>query len=81
MQEHGIKGKIEVRRAESAVMFAELERCTRCHQRYPAPFGHRCPHTSSVARVEDDFERGFRAWLETNDGRFAQYLARKQRTP
>jgi hypothetical protein len=60
-------------------MFADLERCSRCYQRYPAPFGHRCPRGSIAARCEDDFEHGFRAWLETNDGRFAEYLARKQR--
>jgi hypothetical protein len=60
-------------------MFAELERCSRCHQRYPAPFGHRCPHESFATQREQDFEQGFRAWLETSEGRFAEYLARKQR--
>jgi hypothetical protein len=60
-------------------MFAELERCARCHQRYPAPFGHRCPHESFAAQREQDFELGFRSWLETSEGRFAEYLARKQR--
>jgi hypothetical protein len=60
-------------------MFAELERCARCHQRYPAPFGHRCPHEPFAAQREQDFEQSFRAWLETSEGRFAEYLARKQR--
>jgi hypothetical protein len=60
-------------------MFAELERCARCHQRYPAPFGHRCPHASFAARREEVFEEGFRAWLDTSEGRFAQYLAQEQR--
>lgn len=60
-------------------MFADLERCGRCHQRYPAPFGHRCPHASFAARREQDFELGFRSWLETNEGRFAEYLARRER--
>jgi hypothetical protein len=61
-------------------MFAELERCARCYQRYPAPFGHRCPHTSFAGQRGADFEPAFRAWLETNEGRFAEYLARRQRT-
>ena len=56
-------------------MFAELERCGRCHQRYPAPLGHRCPHADSARQRQDDFEDGFRAWLETSEGRFAEYLA------
>jgi hypothetical protein len=60
-------------------MFAELERCARCHQRYPAPFGHRCPHASFASQREEDFEQGFRAWLETSEGRFAEYLARTER--
>jgi hypothetical protein len=60
-------------------MFAELERCARCHQRYPAPFGHRCPHASVASQREEDFEQGFRAWLETSEGRFAEYLARRER--
>jgi len=60
-------------------MFAELERCARCHQRYPAPFGHRCPHALFAARREAVFEEGFRAWLDTSEGRFAQYLAQEQR--
>jgi hypothetical protein len=60
-------------------MFAELERCNRCHQRYPTAFGHRCPHASFAARREEEFERGFRSWLETSEGRFAEYLARRER--
>ena len=56
-------------------MFAELERCARCHQRYPAPFGHRFPHASFASQREEDF----RAWLETSEGRFAEYLARRER--
>jgi hypothetical protein len=61
-------------------MFADLKRCARCHQRYPAPFGHRCPLGSLSVRREHEFEQRFRTWLQTNDGRFAEYLARKQRT-
>jgi hypothetical protein len=61
------------------MMFAELERCARCHKRYPAPLGHRCPHDSFAAQREADFELGFRAWLETSEGRFAEYLACGQR--
>jgi hypothetical protein len=61
-------------------MFAELERCARCHQRYPTPLGHRCPHASFSARREDDFEQGFRSWLASSEGQFAEYLARKQRS-
>jgi hypothetical protein len=60
-------------------MFAELERCGRCHQRYPGAFGHQCPHESFAVRRADEIEQGFRAWLETNEGRFAQYLAWRQR--
>jgi hypothetical protein len=60
-------------------MFAELERCARCHQRYPVPFGHRCPHASFASQREEDFEQGFRAWLETSEGRFVEYLARRER--
>jgi hypothetical protein len=60
-------------------MFGELERCARCHQRYPAPFGHRCPHASFAAQRETDFEQGFHSWLETSEGRFAEFLARRQR--
>ncbi len=60
-------------------MFAELERCSRCHQRYPAPFGHRCPQASFTAQREDEFEAAFWSWLETGEGRFAAYLARRQR--
>jgi hypothetical protein len=60
-------------------MFAELERCARCHRRYPAPLGHRCPLASVAAEREPGFEQGFRAWLETSEGRFAEYLARRQR--
>jgi hypothetical protein len=60
-------------------MFTELERCARCHQRYPSPLGHRCPHASFAAARADELEQGFRAWLETNEGQFAQYLARRQR--
>jgi hypothetical protein len=59
-------------------MFAELERCVRCHKRYPAPFGHRCAHGASVDPPRD-IELSFRSWLETNEGRFAQYLARRRR--
>lgn len=61
------------------MMFAELERCARCHKRYPAPLGHRCLHASFAGRREDDFEQGFRTWLETTEGQFAEYLARRQR--
>jgi hypothetical protein len=60
-------------------MFAELERCPRCHRRYPPPLGHRCPHVSFASRREDEFERDFRCWLETSEGRFAEYLACRQR--
>jgi hypothetical protein len=60
-------------------MLGELERCGRCHQRYPAPLGHRCPHADVVRRRQDDFEDAFRAWLETSEGQFAEYLARLAR--
>jgi hypothetical protein len=60
-------------------MFTELERCARCHQRYPAPLGHRCPHVSFADRRTEEFEQGLRSWLETTEGKFAQYLARRQR--
>jgi hypothetical protein len=60
-------------------MFAELERCARCHQRYPGPLGHQCPHASFAVKRADEIEQGFRAWLDTNEGRFAQYLAWRQR--
>jgi hypothetical protein len=60
-------------------MFSELERRARCHQRYVAPFGHRCPHASFADRRTEEFERGFRSWLETSEGRFAQYLAQRER--
>ncbi|MGH3112149.1 MAG: hypothetical protein ACRDOP_01630 [Gaiellaceae bacterium] len=61
-------------------MFAELERCAHCHQRYPTPFGHRCPQASFAAQREQEFEHEFRSWLETNEGRFAEYLARNERS-
>jgi hypothetical protein len=60
-------------------MFADLKRCVRCHQRYPEPLGHRCPLTSPSERLEEEFEHAFWTWLETNEGRFAEYLARRQR--
>ncbi|MGH3036648.1 MAG: hypothetical protein ACRDMU_05645 [Gaiellaceae bacterium] len=60
-------------------MFAELERCARCHQRYPAPFGHRCPQASFAMQRGQELELEFRTWLETNEGRFAEYLARRER--
>ncbi len=62
-------------------MFAELERCRRCHRRYPAPFGHSCPQATFAEQRRDDFEREFRAWLETSAGRFAQYLAARPAQP
>lgn len=61
-------------------MFTDLERCVRCHQRYPEPFGHRCPLTALSNGREVDFERAFRTWLGSNEGRFAEYLAQRQRT-
>ena len=61
-------------------MFADLKRCVRCHQRYPEPFGHRCPLSALSERREEAFEPAFSAWLESNEGRFAQYLALRQRT-
>jgi hypothetical protein len=59
-------------------MFGDLKRCVRCHQRYPEPFGHRCAALSD--RREAELEQAFWAWLESNEGQFAQYLARRQRT-
>lgn len=59
-------------------MFPEPERCARCHQRYPAPFGHRCPQASFADQRTEEFERGFKSWLETSEGRFAQYLAQRE---
>jgi hypothetical protein len=60
-------------------MFGELERCARCHRRYPAPLGHRCPHASFTEQREQDVEQGFWAWLETSEGQFAEWLARSER--
>ena len=61
------------------LMFSELERCGRCHQRYPEPLGHRCPQASFAAQREQAFEDAFRSWLATAEGRFADFLARRQR--
>jgi hypothetical protein len=60
-------------------MFAELERCGRCHQRFPEPLGHRCPQESFARQREHEFESQFRAWLDTPEGRFAEFLARRER--
>jgi hypothetical protein len=60
-------------------MFSELERCERCHQRYPEPFGHRCPQASFAEQRADALVGDFQAWLETPEGRFAEYLAQRQR--
>jgi len=60
-------------------MYADLKRCVRCHRRYPEPLGHRCPLTSLSHRREEEFEHAFRTWLKSNDGQFAEYLARRQR--
>ena len=60
-------------------MYGDLERCERCYQRYPAPFGHRCPQASFAAQRGDELEEGFRSWLDTPEGRFAEFLARRQR--
>jgi len=60
-------------------MFSDLERCERCHERYPPPFGHRCPQASFAVQRGQEFEEGFRSWLCTNEGQFAEYLARRQR--
>jgi cytochrome c553 len=60
-------------------MFAELERCARCHQRYPEPLGHRCPQASFAEQREQEFERQLADWLDTPEGRFAAFLARRQR--
>jgi hypothetical protein len=59
-------------------MFTDLDRCGRCHKPYLAPFGHRCAYGLSVD-PRRDIELSFRSWLETSDGRFAEYLARRQR--
>jgi hypothetical protein len=56
-------------------MFAQLERCRYCHRRYPAPFGHRCPRAAGAEEPHEGFEQAFREWLQTSEGRFAQYLA------
>jgi hypothetical protein len=61
-------------------MFADLKRCVRCHQRYPGAPRSRCPLTALSDRREEHFEHAFRTWLESNEGRFAEYLARRQRT-
>lgn len=61
-------------------MFTEVKRCVRCHQRYPVRFGHRCPLTAFSDRREEEFEQAFWAWLQSNEGQFAQYLARRKRT-
>jgi hypothetical protein len=61
-------------------MFTELERCGRCHQRYPAAFGHRCPQGSFAEQRGEDFEAQLAEWLATPEGRFAEYLARRGRT-
>ena len=62
-----------------SLMFSELERCERCHQRYPEPLGHRCPQASFASQREQALEVEFRSWLETPEGRFAEFLARRQR--
>lgn len=56
-------------------MVGELERCRHCHRRFPPAFGHRCTQGGTAVPLGDDVEREFREWLETNAGRFAQYLA------
>jgi hypothetical protein len=61
-------------------MFAEHERCSRCHQRYPAPIAHSCPQASFAEQREQQFEQAFRSWLETSEGRFAEFLARHERS-
>jgi len=60
--------------------FTDLKRCVRWHQRYPEPPGHRCPLTTLSNGREQDFEQAFRTWLGSNEGRFAEYVARRQRT-
>jgi hypothetical protein len=60
-------------------MLGELERCRHCHRRFPAAFGHRCPRVDALGDEPGDVERDFRAWLETSEGVFAEYLARQQR--
>jgi hypothetical protein len=60
-------------------MYSELGRCDRCHQRYPEPLGHRCPQASFARQREQEVEDEFRSWLRTPEGRFAEYLARRQR--
>jgi hypothetical protein len=60
-------------------MFRDLVRCERCHRRYPEPFGHKCPQESFAAQREQTFEAELAAWLETAEGRFAEFLARRQR--
>jgi hypothetical protein len=61
------------------LMYGDLERCERCYQRFSAPFGHRCPQASFAAQRGDELEEGFRSWLDTSEGRFAEFLARRQR--
>jgi hypothetical protein len=61
------------------VTFGELVRCGRCHQRYPSPFGHRCPQESFAAERAQGLAEQISEWLETSEGRFAAYLARRER--
>lgn len=75
MEQQGVRRKPGVRAGGPAVMLGELERCPRCQRRYPGPLGHRCPQASFAEQQGQDFDREFRAWLETSAGRFAQYLA------
>ncbi|HEU4448438.1 MAG TPA: hypothetical protein VFR63_00480 [Gaiellaceae bacterium] len=60
-------------------MYGELERCPRCHGRFPAAFGHACPRETTPTRGTEEFEAGFGAWLRTKHGQFAEYLARRER--
>ena len=82
MQQDGVRNEDRRPRAAPAVMFAELERCRRCHRRYPAPFGHSCPQATFAEQRRDGLRaRVQEAWLETSAGRFAQYLAARPAQP
>lgn len=60
-------------------MYGELESCRRCHRRFPVAFGHVCARATSFDLRADGFETDLLAWLATTHGRFAEYLARRQR--
>ena len=60
-------------------MFADLERASAAISGTRSRWGHRCPQASFSRQRELELEDQFGSWLETPEGRFAEYLARSQR--